>query len=218
MADAKNRLVGADAELFKASFGPEIVTGSSTAGAWYLITKKDGATVFPAGYAVGDLFMGPAVAVTFSATNAAKLATFTSLADITSFQMEFSKDEIEVTTLVDGVKKYRSGKSDLSGTVEGINFISEMRKAGSFANRFLRTVTTTAANVATLSAVDSAPLYCQFFLQKDTTTATETQAFIFAQVELFGWGAGASVGDAQTWSSSLRVVGNDPILYFKANA
>jgi hypothetical protein len=214
---AKNRLIGADAELYKAAFGTEVVAGASVAGTWYYITKKDGNSVFPAGYEVGDLFLGDGVA-TFSATNAAKAVTFTSMADVSSFTLEFSKDEIEVTTLADDVKKYRSGKSDLSGNIEGINFIDQMKAAGSVANRFLRVVTATAANVSTLNAVDGSPLYCQFMIQKDTVTTTETHAFMFAQVELFGWSAGAAVGDAQTWSSGVRVIGNDPILYFKANA
>lgn len=216
---SKDRLVGADASLMKATFGPELVTGSSVAGSWYKIEKRTtGTTVFPAGYEVGDLWLGPSVAVTFTADESAKLATFTEIGDVTSFTLEYSADEIEVTVLADEVKKYRRGKADMSGTVEGINFVSEMKKAGSFVNRFMRTVSATAANVATLSAVNSDALYCQFYIQKDAATAGETQAFLFAQIDLFGTSLGAAIGDAQSWSSGLRIVGNDPILYFKANS
>ena len=76
---AKNRLIGADAELFKASFGAEVATGTAVAGTWYFIAKKDGNTVFPAGYEIGDLWLGDGVK-TLSATNAAKPVTFTSMA------------------------------------------------------------------------------------------------------------------------------------------
>ena len=52
----------------------------------------------------------------------------TLIEDCSSFNFELNADEIEVTVLKDQVKKYRKGKSDMSGTITGINFISEMRK------------------------------------------------------------------------------------------
>jgi len=216
---SKDRLIGADGSLLKASFGSEITSGSSVAGSWYKIEKRTtGTTVFPAEYGVGDLFLGPGTPVTFTASESAKLATFTALGDVTSFSLEYSADEVEVTVLKDSVKKYRRGKSDMSGTIEGINLVSEMIKSGSFVNRFMRVVTATAANVATLNVLNSADLYCQFMLQKDTTTAGETHAFVFAQIDLYGTTLGAAIGDAQSWSSGVRIIGNDPILYFKANS
>jgi hypothetical protein len=316
MAELKNRLVGADASLMKATFGPEITSGASVSGQWYKIEKRsntvltaagvaekiramaftgwvitgatdaviftadangaragtysvsfgatgaaatgglvqttpgDGSTkevrtltittgaltegniiitlndvafnkelrssIFPIGYLVGDLWLGEGS--TFTATDSAKLTTFTEVADVTSFSLEYSADEIEVTVLADEVKKYRRGKTDMSGTVEGINIISEMEKVGSFINRFMRTVNATAGNVSTLNEIDGDPLFCQFYVQKDVTTPTETQAFLFAQVDLYGTSLGASVADAQSWSSNVRIIGNDPILYFKANS
>lgn len=211
-----DRLTGADATLMKASFA---AAGAvlSTAGTWYKITKREtGTTVFPLGYEVGDLWLGDGLK-TFDANNTADTVTFTELADVTSFTLEYSADEIEVTVLADEVKKYRRGKADMSGTIEGINRITEMVKSGSFVNRFMRVVTATAANVSTLNVQNNDPLYCQFFIQKDTSTIKETHAFLFAQVDLFGTSLGAAIGDAQSWSSGLRIVGNDPILYFKAN-
>jgi len=82
----------------------------------------------------------------------------------------------------------------------------------------MRVVTATAANVATLNVLSGADLYCQFMIQKDSTTSGETQAFIFSQIDLYGTTLGAAIGDVQSWSSGVRVIGNDPILYFKANS
>jgi len=213
---AKDRLIGADASLYKMTFGSALATGTMTSGSWYKIAAISGTTVFAAGYTVGDLFLGNGG--TLSATNSAALATSTIVADCNGFEMAFSRDEIEVTVLADDVKKYRAGKADLSGTVNGINFISEMKKPNSIANRFFKTVSATAANVSTLSLVDGSALYGQFFIQDDTTTSGETQAFLFGQIELFGYNLGAAIGDAQSWSSGLRFNGNDPIMYFKDNA
>ena len=76
----------------------------------------------------------------------------------------------------------------------------------------------TAGNVSTLSTVDNSSFYIQAYLQDDTTTAGETHAFLFGQVELFGYNLGAAIGDAQSYESGVRFNGNDPIVYFKANS
>lgn len=212
----KDRLVGADASLYTLSLGAEVATGTATSGTWYMITAISGTGSFPSGYTVGDLVLGNGQ--TLSATNKVKPATETLVSDCNSFDLSFSSDEIEVTTLSDDVKKYRKGKTDLSGTINGINTVSEMKKSGSFLNRFLRTVSATSANVSTLSSKVDSALYGKFFLQDDATTSGETQAFLFGQIELFGYTLGAAIGDAQNYSSGVRFIGNDPIVYFKDNA
>jgi hypothetical protein len=213
---AIDRLSGADASLYKMNFGSTLVTGTMTSGSWYKIVSISGTATFPAGYTPGDLFLGNGQ--TLNAGNQAQLATPVLLSDVTSFSLEFSRDEIEVTTLADDIKKYRPGKTDLNGTIEGINFISEMNKANSIVNRFMRTVSATAANSSTLRDIDESPLYGQFYIQDNTTASGETHAFLFGQIELYGYNLGASVADAQSWSSGLRMIGADPILYFKANS
>ena len=215
----KDRLVGSDASFFKATIASTATTsGNMVASSFYKIATISGTTVFPSGYAVGDIFLGDS-AKTLSSTNSAYLLTSTEAFDVNSYSVEYSADEIEVTTLSDSIKKYRKGKSDMSGTVEGINFISEMSKVGSFLNRFMRTASATAANVVTaLNPVVSSDIFGVFYLQDDGTTTGETQAFMVAQVEFYGYSLGAAVGDAQSFSSGIRLIGNDPIVYFKANA
>lgn len=214
----KDRLIGADATLYKGTIATTATaTGAMVAGSLYKVATVSGTTVFPAGIAVGDYFFGDA-AKTLSAGNSAYLVTTAEAIDISEFSMEFSSDEIEVTTLSDDVKKYRKGKTDLSGSVSGINFVSEMKKAGSFLNRFLRTVTTTSAWVSTgVNLVDGTQLVGVFYLQKDRTTPAETTAVLVADVELFGYNLGAAVADAQSFTSGLRVINNDPIVFFRSN-
>lgn len=212
-----DRLVGSDASFFKATVAAVATTsGTMAAGSFYKIAAISGTTVFPTGYAVGDIFIGDA-AKSLSSTNSAYLLTSTQAADASSFKLDFSADEIDVTVLADGNKKYRKGKNDVSGTVEGINFISEMKVAGSFLNRFLRTASATSANVVTtLNSVVATDLFGVFYLNDDTTTG-ETQTFMVAQIEFFGYSLGAAIGDAQSWSSGIRLIGSDPIVYFKTN-
>lgn len=215
---AINRLTGADASLQKATFGAALATGSATKGAWYKIIALTGTTVFPAGYVVGDLIQGE-VSMTFSATNSASQATFADVQDCSSFSFDITSDEIDVTVLIDGVKKYRKGKTDMSGTISGINFVSEMEKAGSILNRFLRTVTgdSIGAVTAVINNVDNSAYYIRAMLNDDVTTVGEKQVFLTGQVELFGYKLGADVGSAQTWESGCRFIGNDPIVYIIEN-
>lgn len=214
---AVDRLVGSDASFFKASVAATATTsGNMIAGSFYKIATISGTTVFPTGYAVGDIFLGDA-AKALSASNSAYLLTSSQAMDVNSFKVDFAADEIEVTVLADGNKKYRKGKNDVSGTVEGINFISEMSKAGSFLNRFLRTASATSANVvSTLNNVAASDIFGVFYLNDDTTTG-EIQTFMVAQIEFYGYSLGAAIGDAQSWSSGIRLIGNDPIVYFKTN-
>jgi hypothetical protein len=214
---AVDRLTGADGSLFKATCAAVATTsGTMTGGAFYKVATISGTAVFPTGFAVGDIFLGDA-AKSLTVGNSAYLLTSVAAADVSSFKIDFKADEIDVTVLQDGVKKFRKGKSEVSGTVEGINFISEMSKVGSFLNRFVKTASATSANVvAALNAQSATDLYGVFYLNDDTTTG-EVQTFMVAQIDLFGYSLGASIGNAQSWSSGLRLNGNDPIIYFKTN-
>lgn len=212
----KDRLIGADSSIEKATFGAALVTGSPAEASWYkIVARTADVTVFPAGYVVGDLIQGKSITGPFTAGESAALATFTVVQDATSWKWDFSKAEVDVTTLVDDVSKYRSGKADATGSLEGITFISEARKAGSLANRFVRIVNgdTAGNSAAVLSAIDKSDYFFRGVLQDDTTTG-ETLTFLFGQIELYGTSFGGAIGDAQSWTSNMRWIGADPILYF----
>lgn len=191
-------------------------SGAMTAGAFYKIATISGTTVWPTGYAVGDIVVGD-TAKTFSSTNSAYPITTSEMLDVNEFSIAFKSDEIETTTLSDSVKKFRKGKTDMSGSVKGINTVSIMKTAGSALNRFLRIVNLSATYSGTLSTVDGSDLIGVFYLQKDAVTTGETEAYMVAQIELFGYNLGAAVANAQSWDSSIRVIGSDPIVYFQAN-
>lgn len=217
---AIDRLIGSDAELQKVAFGTPLVTGTAVDSSWYKIVKSEGdGSVFPVGFTVGMLIQGSMVVAAFDADNTASLATFTTVLDASSFTVELSKDEVEVTVLADTVKKYRAGKSDFSGTIEGITFISEARKVGSIMNRFFATVdglNSQGTGTGVLSAIDNSDYYIRGLLQADDTVG-ETLTFLVAQVELFGFSVGAAQGDVQSWSSGMRVIGAEPLVYFMDN-
>lgn len=209
------RLVGSDATLFRGTVGASpVTTGAMVQNSIYRIATISGVAVFPAGFEVGDYFLGNGS--TLSAGNSAYLVTSSEQVDVSEFSFDISAPEIEVTTLSDDATKFRKGKTDVSGSISGINFISEMKKAGSFLNRFMKTVVTTVSGAA-VSPISSTNLVGVFYLQKDITTSGETQAVMIVEVETFGYRLGAAVADAQTWESGLRLTGNDPIVFFRAN-
>ena len=164
---AIQRLVGSDALLTTLSFGPTLTSGTATKGALYKIIAKNGDTVFPVGFAIGQFWIGDGAA-TFSATNSAQLATAATVAEVSSFSFDISADEIEVTVLADDQKKYRIGKKDVSGSIEGITFVDSLADGSSLANRFFPIVNyngTTGAS--TRHDVETSDLYIKAYLQKD---------------------------------------------------
>ena len=185
-------------------------------GLFYKIATISGTTIWAAGYAVGDIVVGDA-AKTLTAQNSAYLITTSEMLDVNEFSIAFKSDEIETTTLSDSVKKFRKGKTDMSGSIKGINTVSIMKTVGSALNRFLRIVNLSATYSGTFSALDGSDLIGVFYLQKDAFTAGETESYMVAQIELFGYNLGAAVANAQSWDSGLRIVGSDPIVYFQAN-
>lgn len=173
--------------------------------------------IFPTGYAVGDMWQGNGTA-SFDSDNTAAPVTFAVVQDCSSFSFDINKDEIEVTVLVDDVKKYRAGKNDMSGTISGINFVSEMEKSGSILNRFLRVVngTNNGSVAATVNVVDGSDFFIRALLN-DATAVGEKQVWLFGQVELYGYNLGADIGSAQSWESSVRFIGADPMIYVVEN-
>jgi hypothetical protein len=213
---AISRLIGSDGELWAYTFGTPLVTGAATEGAEYKIVKIDGTTVFPAGYKVGDLWVAPSTPPTFSATNSAALATPALVGEITSFKFDFSKDAVEVTTLADSTKQYRAGKSDVTGTIEGITFVDALANGTSLANQFVRIVSISSTGTQTFYDLGSSSLWVKCFLQKEDSSG-ESQIWFAAQVSLLGYSFGAASGDAQSWSSDTRLL-SDPLIFVKAIA
>ena len=213
----KDKLIGSDATLFRSTaIGAALNSGVMLAGSFYRIATISGTAIFPTGYAIGDIVVGDA-GKTLNAGNTAQLLTMTEMLDINEFSFSFKAAEIDVTVLSDAASKYRKGKTDISGSIKGINTISVMKTTGSALNRFMRIVNLSATYSGALSAVDGSDLIGVFYLQKDASTTGETAAYMVAQIELYGYNLGAAVANAQSFDSGIRLIGPDPIVYFRPN-
>lgn len=210
----KERLIGSDGKLVTVKFGTEVTAGA-LAEKWYFVTGVANSTGFPAGIKAGDLVWGEDI--TLETGDKVKPLNETEQADITSFSIEITKAEIDVTTLADGTRRYRAGKTDMSGSLEGITSLGQTDKAGWVLNNFIKVGRVAANGEMTLQQKDDSSIYMKGVLQKDNTTPGEQEAFVWARVILLSSSLGASGEDAQSFSSNFRIApGNpEPTLYVR---
>jgi len=215
---ANKRLVGSDGKIIVGTYGTAITGGADTvAGTWYRVDAiDDTASALPAGVEVGYLWF--AVGTT-TLVDDDTLAPFTgsALCDVQSFSMEWSKAEVDVTTMCDTEMVFRAGKTDVSGSIEGVFTMGITNLAGGLLNQF---VTIVAQNDATASPGDyvvniasDATVLGQLYVD-DTTTAGESEAFYLVPMSLTGFSASAGGEDAQTFSSPFRVAPSDTGVVF----
>ena len=75
----------------------------------------------------------------------------------------------KVTVLQDDQKKYRIGKKDVSGSIEGITFVTSLANGTSLANRFFKIVNVDDTYDSTINAVATGDLFIKAYLQKDNS-------------------------------------------------
>ena len=191
-------------------------TGATSGGeGFYVITAKAASgSVFPDKAKVGELYPALGTEVLASGDKVKKLS-LTHVADCTGWQIDITQSEIDVTRLVDKFKKYRLGKKDASGTVNSIMTLGVSDEADGMIAKTIKTFrrkisgqTTT----VTITDVANEPVYFLGYVNK-TDVPGETEAFIFGQVYLFNVKLGGSTGNAQSFDSSMRLTGQDPVFY-----
>lgn len=200
---ARDRLEGDYGKFVKAVLGAEVSSGTTlTDETWYLVTAIDGSSSgFPAGAQVGYLLRSGGTE-TLAGDDTAKPLTLTDLCDIQNWGMDFSKAEIDVTTLCDDQKKYLAGKTDITGSSTGVYTIGTTDANGGIQNNFVAIVE--ASGTYTIHEIDDGTLYVQLVTQKDDS-AGETEQFYFAPITLTSFSQGATEGEAQTFDSSFRI-------------
>ena len=223
---AENKtLIGDDATIEEVTLGTEkmgdatktldelaggTVGSKKGKGGWIITAKAAAASVF------GDLLVGdyfPADGDEVMATgDKAKQVTAKELLDSSGWSVNFSAQEVEITLLRHKVKKYRKGKADADGTLEGVFTLGVTGEPSGLVNQFLKVVQKNTTGALTVSAVNAHPIYIRGVI-RNTTVSGETYAFLFGQIELFGVSLGAKSGSSQSYSSKFRFTGADPVYY-----
>ena len=125
--------------------------------------------------------------------------------NVNNFSVEYSADEIDVTTLCDSERSYRAGFTDATGTLEGVTTINVSEYLMS---RFIPIIEQTGETV-TVTEIDGSSLIMRLVLNK--ASAGGTVMSYFAPIALTSYNLGASVDDAQTYTANFRNTPDDDL-------
>lgn len=207
MADQTKRLVGKDGEVYAATKGTLIEGNGSTAltdGYYIVATVAATSSALPAGLQAGYVFKSSAEITPAEGDNVIPL-TLARKCDITSFSVEYSADEIDVTTLCDTERSYRAGFTDATGTLEGVTTIGLSEY---LMEKFIPIIEQTGETVE-VTEINGDALIIRLVLNKQTAGGTVMS--YFAPIALTSYNIGASVDDAQTYTANFRNTPDDDL-------
>lgn len=208
MADQTKRLVGKDGEVYAATKGA-LVEGNGTTpltdGYYIVAAVASTSSALPTGLQAGYVFKGSAEITPAEGDNVIPL-TLTRKCDITNFSVEYSADEIDVTTLCDTQRSYRAGFTDATGTLEGITTINVSEYLMS---KFIPIVTQTGETVE-VTEIDGETLIMRLVLNKQSAGG-DVMSY-FAPIAVTSYNIGATVDDAQTYTANFRNTPDDDLL------
>jgi hypothetical protein len=221
MADVE-RLIGSDGKLVTVELGTELngdgqktldelaggTAGDGIGKGWYRVSALAASSALPSGLSVGDLFWDDGTLVPVSGDSVQPLSE-TEKSDITNFSIEINRAEVDVTTISDNVKRYRAGKTDMTGSLEGITDLGITTAAGYIINNFIRVIEQAADGAVTVNSIDDSPIYLKGVIQKSTASG-EKEAFIWAKVSILSTSLGAGGEDSQSFSGNFRIAPGDP--------
>ena len=202
---ATKRLIGKDGKLYTLSKDTELTTGALAEGYYVVTAVATSASGLPTGIEVGYPLYTPATSghiITLGTGDKVRKLTLTEQCDLRSGSLEFTNEEIDVTTLCDSTKVYRAGFSEAQGSLEGITTIgiSEV-----FINKFLPVVTqTSAGTTTTVSDVNGDPLLLLMEVN-GASTIGEDVAMYFAPITMLSYNAGAQVEGEQAFTADFRI-------------
>lgn len=209
---ARTRLQGDFGKVQKFTLGTAVTTGTLTASTLYIVDAIGTSSALPSGTAVGYPFIADGTEdLTGSGGDSVFPATENDLCDISAWNMEFSRDEVEVTTLCDTVKKYLAGKTDVSGGLTGVYTLGITDATDGVQNNFVDIVSQAdEGGTVTIDTITGGTVYLSLFAQKDGSSG-ETVARYIVPATLLTFNQGAELGSAQTFETSFRVTDDEDV-------
>lgn len=226
---AKDRLIGNDGalylqELVTEKLGDatktldELVGGSAASGdgkGFYQVTAiAEASSVFNwTDPEVKDYFYNDGTLVLGTGDKAIPVCLLNAVSEdtsIKSFEISLTKDKIDVTTMADGVKTYRMGKVDASGTMTGITTVT----SDTVKKRFLDILSVSDTGAFTMVRKSNLPLFFVGFLN-DEEIAGDTLMAVVGRIEIESGSLGATDGSAQEFSSGFAPSSADKLQIIK---
>lgn len=203
MAEIK-RLTGKDGKVYLATKSA-VITGDGTTtltkGNFYVpLNILETASGFPAGVTKGVVFVGDGVSKP-KATETYISLTNAPQCDVTSASVEFSKSDIDITTLCDDIMKYATGMTEATGTLEGITTLGKSEK---FIAKFVNVQVQSSTGAATATAQNDDIVIVALELNKKDSTAADV-AYFFAPAVITSFNLGATINEAQTYTADFRI-------------
>lgn len=210
---ARDRLIGNYGKVAKGALGTAVTTGTLTDGQLYIAKVVDASTALPAGIQVGYPFTADGTEDITSTTDEVYPLTLTDQCDVQSWTLEFSSNEVDVTTLCDTSKVYEKGRVDPSGTIEGVFTLGTTDSDGGFANSFIDIVSQADDGGAiTINAIDDSAIYLVLYKQKSDASG-ETEAFYIVPAVVLSFSDNVTDGEAQSFSSSFRPTADSSVKF-----
>ena len=200
----RKRLVGKDGKVYRGVKGTEITGNGTTTlekGKFYVATAiAETGSGFPQGVVKGRIFVGNGTSAPTENDKYFEL-TLISQCDVTSASVEFTNDEIDVTTLCDEIRKYRSGFTDASGSIEGITTLDLTE---STISKFVSVQKQDAQGAITVIEKNDDVLILALELNKVDNSDAD-RAIFFTPAVLNGYNLEVAIDDAQTFTSDFRI-------------
>jgi hypothetical protein len=205
------KLVGDDGYVQFATFGDETAGDGGTAlpAGTYLVTEVATSTGFPSAsaggtsIAAGDvLVVGASDTITPESGDNVVELTLTDQADISSWKMDMSKAEIDVTTLDDAQMKYRAGKADMTGSMTGVFTVGTTDASTGTLREFMDIANQDGDQSFDRFAQQENILLGIFYLNNDTQISD--QMYVITPFQMYGQSVGGEIGSAQSFSSNFR--------------
>lgn len=228
MADLK-KLTGEDAHLYEITLGADLVgdgiddlddlvgggVGSGTG--FYRIVAQAAVSTLPAALDVDDWFYDSGSNIIPAIGDIVQFATMTEVCEIMSYGVSSTKSEIDVTTLCNAIKAFRSGKIDMAGTFEGIKITGGTSAQIATRNRILSQFidvieddgTGVAATGWTKTAVNETLLWFFAYLDKPTATGDIEDILILPAILTSLDPAGVTIDAPETFNGGFRVDGGE---------
>lgn len=203
MADVK-RLTGKDGKLYLATKGAEVIGNGTTKlakGSFYIPTVIAATSSgFPANAKVGVVLVGDGTSAPASTEKYIPL-TNAPQCDITGATVDFSKSDIDITTLCDDIMKYAAGMTELTGSLEGITTLG---KSEVFIAKFVDVQKQSSTGAITATAQNDDEIIVALELNKADSSDADV-AYFFAPAVLTSFNLGATINEAQTFTAEFRI-------------
>ena len=207
---ARTRLIGDFGKASIFTLGSAVTTGTLAANSDYIVAAIGGSSALPTGRQLKKAFRADGTEdLTGPTGDDVRLITEVDQCDISSISVEFSKDEVPVTTLCDTVKTYEAGKTDITGTMEGVYRIGVTNSSGGIQNNVVDIVSQADAGGAiTYSQLTGSTIYISMYVQEDSSSG-ETLSRYIIPLKITTFSQGVVEGEAQTFSASFRITPDD---------